>query len=84
MTQENLRKLRLVRNEMLCKYMEWFKRGNDCLREAAKPEIPRQRREELKLLVHQYFFIAGEWKDLFHTLDKTIHDIEEEIQDARY
>ena len=84
MTRENLRRLRLVRNEMLCKYMEHSKRANNCLTEAHKPGVASQRKEELKNLFHLYFFIAGEWKDLFHYLDTIIHVIEEEIQDARY
>ncbi len=84
MTRENLRRLRLVRNEMFCKYMEHSKRANNCLTEAHKPGVASQRKEELKNLFHLYSFIAGEWKDLFHYLDTIIHDIEEEIQDARY
>lgn len=47
MSEENLRQLRIVRNELLCKRMGYFTRGCECLREAAKPEIPRQKKEEL-------------------------------------
>ena len=78
MSEENLRQLKIVRNELLCKRMRYFTRGCECLREAAKPEVPRQKREELKLLVRHYFFIASEFKELFGRIDKTIQNIEED------
>ena len=55
MTRENLRRLRLVRNEMLCKYMEHSKRANNCLTEAHKPGVASQRKEELKKFVSFIF-----------------------------
>ncbi|RGF28229.1 hypothetical protein DW106_08290 [Ruminococcus sp. AM09-18-1] len=84
MSEENLRQLRIVRNELLCKRMRYFTRGCECLREAAKPEIPRQKKEELKLLVRHYFFIASDFQELFDLIDKTIQNIEESISNGKH
>lgn len=84
MSEENLRQLRIVRNELLCKRMRYFTRDCECLREAAKPEIPRQKKEELKLLVRHYFFIASDFQELFDLIDKTIQNIEESISNGKH
>ena len=62
--------------------MNCFVNAWDTLREAAKPEIPRQKKEELKLLVRHYFFIASDFQELFDRIDKTIQNIDEGISNG--